>query len=191
MCNYLARAWSPEGGCHICSEETRDLSKTPDSELPIVQLTIFITQPIPFLEVFFERIAKLNYPKDRMHLTTHCLVEKQQKFVDDFTTTHGSSYRSVNLIDAKIFNSERTAFVEAASSCLKEETCDYLFYVDGTVQFTDPDVLRHLMAANRSVIAPMMTRRGKFWSSFWGDVSEDGGYIRSNDYFSIVERTKM
>ncbi|VDL91804.1 unnamed protein product [Schistocephalus solidus] len=188
--NYLARAWSPEGGCHICDEEKLDLSTIPSSELPIVQLSIFINQPTPFLEVFFERIAKLNYPKDRIHLTTHCFFEQQQKYADAFNVTHGQSYRSVKVIDAKIFEDEKSAFEEAVSLCLSDETCSYLFYVDATVQFTEPETLRHLMAANRSVIAPMVTRRGKFWSSFWGDVSDDGGYVRSNDYFSIVERTK-
>ncbi|KAL7059926.1 hypothetical protein AAHC03_013502 [Spirometra sp. Aus1] len=191
LCNYLARAWSPETGCNICNEETLDLSAIPTSELPIVQLSIVISQPTPFLEVFFERIAKLNYPKDRMHLTTHCLVEQQQKFVDAFNVTYGPSYRSVRPIDAETFADEKTAFQEAVSMCLDDETCSYLFYVDATVQFTEPDALRHLLAANRSVVAPMITRRGKFWSSFWGDVSDDGSYLRSSDYFSIVERVKI
>lgn len=39
-----------------------------DSEYPLVSIGIFIQQPTPFVSVFFERLLKLEYPKDRLKL---------------------------------------------------------------------------------------------------------------------------
>lgn len=39
-----------------------------ESEHPLVVLAIFIQQPTPFVSVFFERLLKLQYPKDRIKL---------------------------------------------------------------------------------------------------------------------------
>lgn len=39
-----------------------------ESEHPLVVLAIFIQQPTPFVTVFFERLLKLQYPKNRITL---------------------------------------------------------------------------------------------------------------------------
>lgn len=39
-----------------------------ESEYPIVVMGIFIQQPTPFVTVFFERLLKLQYPKNRLKL---------------------------------------------------------------------------------------------------------------------------
>ncbi|TPP59688.1 hypothetical protein FGIG_12446 [Fasciola gigantica] len=40
-------------------------------DYPVVQLSFFVESPTPFLDVFFERIAELNYPKNMIHVTAH------------------------------------------------------------------------------------------------------------------------
>lgn len=39
-----------------------------ESEYPLVLIAIFIQQPTPFVEVFFERLLRLQYPKNRLKL---------------------------------------------------------------------------------------------------------------------------
>lgn len=39
-----------------------------ESEHPLVVLAIYIQQPTPFVTVFFERLLKLQYPKNRIKL---------------------------------------------------------------------------------------------------------------------------
>lgn len=39
-----------------------------ESEYPVVVMGIFIQQPTPFVTVFFERLLKLQYPKNRLKL---------------------------------------------------------------------------------------------------------------------------
>ncbi len=60
--------------------------------------------------------------------------------------------------------------------------------MEPVTHFKKVDTLEHLISAKKNAIAPMMTRVGKFWSTFWGAVTEEGAYSRSDDYFDIVER---
>lgn len=43
----------------------------------------------------------------------------------------------------------------------------------------------------RNVIAPLMTRHGRLWSNFWGGLSADGYYARSEDYVDIVQGRRV
>ncbi|KAM7543296.1 hypothetical protein Aperf_G00000010617 [Anoplocephala perfoliata] len=188
LSNYLVRAWSPETGCQICDEERLDISRLNKSDYPIIQLSVMVTQPTPFLEVFFERLANLTYPKNRIDLVTYCPVAGQKPIVDDFLATYTHEYHSVREIQSAPNIGIFEAFREAMFNCWESQGCKYLFYVESTTQFTKVDTLEHLVSAKRNAIAPMMTRPGKFWSSFWGAITEEGAYARSDDYFDIVER---
>ncbi len=41
------------------------------------------------------------------------------------------------------------------------------------------------------VVAPMITRAGRLWSNFWGALSADGYYARSEDYVDIVQGRRV
>lgn len=47
------------------------------------------------------------------------------------------------------------------------------------------------MFCPRSVIAPMLSKHGKLWSNFWGALSPDGFYSRSEDYIEIVQGKRV
>ncbi|VDN98518.1 unnamed protein product [Rodentolepis nana] len=188
LSNYLARAWSPESGCQICDEEKLDISRLSKDDYPIVQMTVMLTQPTPFLEVFFERLGNLTYPKNRIDLVTYCAVEKQKPIISEYVAKYVSEYHSTKEVQTDPNYGPYDAFREAMSYCWKDTECKYVFYVETTTQLTKVDTLEHLVAAKRNAIAPMMTRPGKFWSSFWGAVTDEGAYARSDDYFDIVER---
>lgn len=46
-------------------------------------------------------------------------------------------------------------------------------------------------AVHRKVIAPMLSRHGKLWSNFWGALSTDEYYARSEDYVELVQRKRV
>ncbi|EDQ90032.1 uncharacterized protein MONBRDRAFT_16641 [Monosiga brevicollis MX1] len=69
-------------------------------------------------------------------------------------------------------------------------------------RLTNSSALSHLMATDYDVIAPLLVRQNKYWSNFWGSASgfapavaaqaladaDRLGYMRSPDYYEIVER---
>ncbi|KER26570.1 hypothetical protein T265_06214 [Opisthorchis viverrini] len=190
LTNYLDHSWTPTRGCQHCSERNLDLDE--QGEFPNIQLSIFIENPTPFLDVFFDRIAALSYPKSHIHLTGHVAkkAEKQRALADAFNKTYGHEYLSVSWFDAEEVTDEAIARDYAYAHCLALDACMFLFSVDSTVQLTNPRTIEHLIQMNRSMIAPMLSRRGKLWSNFWGALSRDGYYERSDDYIEIVERNR-
>ena len=73
--------------------------------------------------------------------------------------------------------------------CLKVK-CDHYFSIDSIVSLTNPNTLKILLAANKNFIAPMINEPDKFWkSNFWGDLTLEGKYIRSPDYWNITNNT--
>nr|XP_036864180.1 procollagen-lysine,2-oxoglutarate 5-dioxygenase 2 [Manis javanica] len=75
--------------------------------------------------------------------------------------------------------------------CRQDENCDYYFSVDADVVLTNPKTLKILIEQNRNIIAPLVTRHGKLWSNFWGSLSPDGYYARSEDYVDIVQGNRV
>nr|ACI69018.1 Procollagen-lysine,2-oxoglutarate 5-dioxygenase 3 precursor [Salmo salar] len=72
-----------------------------------------------------------------------------------------------------------------------DHQCEYYFSIDADVVIVNPDVLRVLIEENKSVIAPMLSRHGKLWSNFWGALSPEGFYSRSEDYIDIVQGKRI
>ena len=68
--NYIAGGWNTETGCGICEK----IELKGDSELPELLLGIFVEQPTPFFMEFLEKIAALNYPKNKISLFVHSQV---------------------------------------------------------------------------------------------------------------------
>lgn len=68
--------------------------------------------------------------------------------------------------------------------------CEYYFSLDSIVHLNHPDTLKILIKQNRSVISPALSRHNSVWSNFWGDVDSKGYYVRSPDYFDLVEKRK-
>lgn len=53
---------------HFYSVDTELVVLLQESEYPGVVIGIFIQQPTPFVTVFFERLLRLQYPKNRLKL---------------------------------------------------------------------------------------------------------------------------
>lgn len=71
--NYIPSAWNTTEGCMICKEWAQELPKERES-WPTVLLAVFVEHPSPFLTEMLERVALLDYPKDKMTLLVHNAV---------------------------------------------------------------------------------------------------------------------
>uniref|UniRef100_A0A3Q3M9T7 Procollagen-lysine,2-oxoglutarate 5-dioxygenase 1 n=1 Tax=Mastacembelus armatus TaxID=205130 RepID=A0A3Q3M9T7_9TELE len=184
--NYIPNTWTFETGCTVCHEDLRPLT-TLKSEYPLVVIGIFIQQPTPFVTVFFERLLKLQYPKNRLKLFIYNQEVHHERQVSAFLQDHGSLYQDVKLIGPEEEMDGPASRNLGFDMCRKDKDCDYFFSVDIEVVLKNENTLKILVEQNLPVVAPMITRPGRLWSNFWGALSADGYYARSEDYVDIVQ----
>ncbi|XP_072281432.1 procollagen-lysine,2-oxoglutarate 5-dioxygenase 1 [Pyxicephalus adspersus] len=81
--------------------------------------------------------------------------------------------------------------VEYRDLCRQNPECEYYFSIDVQVVLKNASVLRTLIEQNKSILTPMVSRVQDLWSNFWGALSKDGYYARSEDYIDIVQRQRI
>ncbi|XP_051757842.1 procollagen-lysine,2-oxoglutarate 5-dioxygenase 1 [Ctenopharyngodon idella] len=189
--NYIPNLWTFETGCTISNEDLRPLSGLQESEYPVVVIGIFIQQPTPFVTVFFERLLNLKYPKNRLRLFIYNQESHHEQQVLTFLEHHESEYQGVKLIgpeeDIEPVTSRNIGF----DMCREDIDCEYFFSIDVDVVLKNEDTLKILIELNKPFIAPMMTKPGRLWTNFWGALSADGYYARSEDYVDIVQGRRV
>ncbi|XP_075695461.1 procollagen-lysine,2-oxoglutarate 5-dioxygenase 1 [Rhinoderma darwinii] len=190
--NYVPRVWTFETGCVICDEGLRSLEefKTDDS-FPLVVVGIFIEQPTPFVSEFFKQLGNLQYPKKRIQLYIANHEPHHQKHLEKFLQVNSSEYNNVKYVgpeEASNFADARNAGMDI---CRQNPECEYYFSIDVQVVLKNTSVLRTLIEQNKSIISPMVSRIQDLWSNFWGALSSDGFYARSEDYIDIVQRQRI
>ncbi|CAL1536445.1 unnamed protein product [Lymnaea stagnalis] len=190
LANYLADGWTVSSGCLSCKEDLLDIRALKESDYPVVMVAMFVEFATPFIREFFERVASLSYPKDKMDVYIHNAVAYHDKDVATFLENTKGKYRSVRVISPTDNVGEAVARNWAMDECTKK-ICQYLLSVDSIVQITNPDMLLDLMEQNRSIIAPLLKRPGKLWSNFWGALNKDNFYARSEDYMDIINYSRV
>ncbi|XP_074654801.1 procollagen-lysine,2-oxoglutarate 5-dioxygenase 1-like [Tubulanus polymorphus] len=190
LTNYLAKSWTPVYNCLVCKEEKISLKGLKEEDYPTVQISIFIEFPTPFLDIFFQRLVDLIYPKSKIDIFLHCKIRKQMDVVNKFMEDHKPEYNSFTVVDYEGETAEETARNKAVDECLLRQ-CQYMFVVDSEAQFTNPKTLQLLIEQNRSIIAPLLVRPGRMWSNFWGAITKVEFYQRSEDYSDIVSGNRV
>uniref|UniRef100_A0A1A8F817 Procollagen-lysine 1, 2-oxoglutarate 5-dioxygenase 1a n=1 Tax=Nothobranchius korthausae TaxID=1143690 RepID=A0A1A8F817_9TELE len=189
--NYIPNTWSFEDGCTVCHENLRSLSALKEREFPLVVIGIFIQQPTPFVSVFFERLLKLQYPKSRLRLFIYNQEPHHEGQVSSFLKDHGSLYQDFKSVGPEEQMDAAASRDLAFDLCRKDNDCDYFFNLDIEVVLKNENTLKILIEQNLPIIAPMITRSGRLWSNFWGALSADGYYARSEDYVDIVQGRRV
>nr|XP_006127968.1 procollagen-lysine,2-oxoglutarate 5-dioxygenase 1 [Pelodiscus sinensis] len=189
--NYIPRVWTFETGCTVCDEGLRSLTGFKDDALPLVLIGIFIEQPTPFLSQFFLRLQNLQYPKKRTQLFIHNHEQHHLSRVDTFVKEHGKEYHTVKVIGPENHVENADARNMGMDLCRQDPDCEYYFSLDAEVVLNNSKVLRSLIEQNKLVITPLVSRQGKLWSNFWGALSPDGYYARSEDYVDIVQGRRV
>lgn len=189
--NYIPNTWTFETGCTECHKELNPLKALKESEYPLVVIGIFIQQPTPFVTVFFERLLKLQYPKNRLKLFIYNPEAHHEPQVSSFLKDHGSLYQDVKFIKPEEKTDGAASRNLGFDMCRKDKDCDYFFVLDIEVVLKNENTLKILIEQNLPIVAPMITRAGRLWSNFWGALSAEGFYARSEDYVDIVQGRRV
>uniref|UniRef100_UPI00398EBAFC procollagen-lysine,2-oxoglutarate 5-dioxygenase 1 isoform X1 n=1 Tax=Pristiophorus japonicus TaxID=55135 RepID=UPI00398EBAFC len=191
MGNYIPKVWTFETGCTECEKDTISLAAKKDTEFPTVLVGIFIEQPTPFVEEFFERLVNLNFPKEQLRIFIHNTQTHHEQHVRQFIEQHRAKYHSVRVVGPEDETVNADARNMGLDLCRQDVTCDHYFSVDIEVVLQNRDILKLLIEQNRSILAPLTSRHKKLWSNFWGALSADGYYARSEDYVDIVQGQRI
>ncbi|CAL8292338.1 unnamed protein product [Lota lota] len=189
LANYVPNAWNYEQACTVCDHDMLDLSQLKD--YPDVLLGVFIEQPTPFLPEFFQRLLTLDYPREKLNLFLHNQEVYHEKHIEQFWKEHRHEFNSFKVVGPEENLSQGDARNMGMDLCRKDTSCDYYLSIDSDVMLTNRQTLKILIQQNRKVIAPLVTRHGKLWSNFWGSLSLDGYYARSEDYIDIVQGKRI
>ncbi|KAA0713693.1 Procollagen-lysine,2-oxoglutarate 5-dioxygenase 1 [Triplophysa tibetana] len=189
--NYIPNVWTFETGCTTCNKDVRPLSELQENEHPGVVIGVFIQQPTPFVTVFFERLLNLKYPKKRLSLFIYNKEPHHEKQVGTFLEDHKSEYQAVKLVGPEEGIDPGTSRNIGFDMCRDDIHCEYFFSIDVEVVLKNEDTLKTLIELNKPFIAPMMTKPGRLWTNFWGALSADGYYARSEDYVDIVQGNRV
>ncbi|XP_071778537.1 procollagen-lysine,2-oxoglutarate 5-dioxygenase 2 isoform X2 [Centroberyx gerrardi] len=189
LANYIPNVWNYEHGCSNCDQNMVDLSQL--EELPNVLVGVFIEQPSPFLPEFFQRLLTLDYPKDKLNIFIHNHEVYHEKHIQRFWEENRNVFNSFKVVGPEENLSQGEARNMGMDLCRKDAKCDYYFSIDSNVMLTNRQTLKILIEQNRKIIGPLVTRHGKLWSNFWGALSLDGYYARSEDYIDIVQGKRV
>ena len=166
-----------------------------------VVLAVFIERPTPFIEEFFVKLGRMDYPKSKIDLLIHNADEYHDEDVEAFLEESRKGTLLIVVLSVAFKNGfscpafhsvtvtgrelgEAAAREKGISLCT-ETKCDYYFSVDSEAHMDNPNVLRLLMEQNRKVLAPMLTRPAKAWSNFWGALTGDGEFTHNICAISI------
>uniref|UniRef100_A0A8C5I2X3 procollagen-lysine 5-dioxygenase n=1 Tax=Gouania willdenowi TaxID=441366 RepID=A0A8C5I2X3_GOUWI len=185
--NYVPNAWSYEQGCSHCDDDLVELSQLKVNVL----IGVFIEQPTPFLPEFFQRLLTLDYPKDKLKVFVHNNEVYHEKHIQRFWEENRNVFKSFKVVGPEENLSQGEARNMGMDICRQDATCDYYFSIDSDVMLTNRQTIKLLIEQNRKIIGPLVTRHSKLWSNFWGALSLDGYYARSEDYIDIVQRKRV
>lgn len=153
-------------------------------EYPTVVIGVFIHHPTPFLPEFFEDLSRLNYPKQKISVLIHNLIEFHEKDVQQFVDEHTSHYSMLSILPKQSEEWRIRAYL--IEKCL-ELNGDFYLSLDSDARLTNEQALISLIEQNRNIIAPLLNIPDKLWSNFWGSLSNEGYYARSHDYVDILK----
>ncbi|KAK4877567.1 hypothetical protein RN001_010073 [Aquatica leii] len=171
---------------------------------PTLVIAVLIRNKAHTLPYFLTLLEKINYPKDRISLwlrSDHNIdnsIELLKLWVEDVHDQYHSI--KTNFVEDKSYSDE-TGPTHWSSSrydnviSLREEAlnyartiwADYLLAIDADVFLTDSNVLQELMLKDFVIVAPLLQSVG-LYSNFWGAMTNEYYYERSENYEPILYR---
>eukprot|EP00045_Choanoeca_perplexa_P014895 m.178196 g.178196 ORF g.178196 m.178196 type:complete len:768 (-) comp16831_c0_seq1:1114-3417(-) len=199
IANYMPMRWSDTEGCIACKERDT-LADMVDSMH--VHVILSIDARSPFFELMLEALASQDLPLGNVAITA-MLAPSQRAHIyrqqwKAFVAKH-KEFAQTQLMDM-------TSYAGGVQEALAQElpfTLDRVILLHSHAMLTNTSALRVLMASDYGMITPMLSKQEQYWSNFWGTASgyapkpmrealplveTDLGYMRSPDYFEIVER---
>ena len=169
--NYLLKTWLPN--YQYCG------LKKQINEYPDIYIFSYIPDDIYNIETFIKNILSFEYPKEKiiLHLSCDFNIDVKQfsaykKFIIDNTDKQEQIIRDNSIQKAK------------------EEGCYYLC-IDPIVHISDVNIITKLLSYDKDIISPLLKLPDKNWSNFWGDITCDGWYRQSFNYFDLLNNNHL
>ncbi|EJW87992.1 procollagen-lysine [Wuchereria bancrofti] len=163
-------------------------------ELPRLFLSVVISKPIPFIREFFENIKSLAYADEKIDLYVYCNQNFLEKETSGFVEDVKGRYQSLLYDDSTTELGER----EARAFSLKQSLAlgdDYLIMIDGDVHLNNSEALLLMIHTvkekNSEILAPLVGQPHKLFTNFWGAISSNGYYARSENYLDIIDHKEV
>ncbi|XP_060710887.1 procollagen galactosyltransferase 1 isoform X1 [Hemiscyllium ocellatum] len=175
---------------------------------PRVQITIIARNSAHGLPAFLGRVEGLSYPKDRLCLwvATDHNVDNTTAILREWLVNVQGLYHSVEWrpmdepksyfdeMGPKHWSDSRYEHVmklrQAALNSARDRWADYILFLDADNFLINPDTLNHLIAENKTVVAPMLDSRSAY-SNFWCGMTAEGYYKRTPAYVPIRKRDRL
>lgn len=192
----------------IISDITK-LSATVHQDLikdPTVLVVILARNKEHTLPYFLTMFEQLNYPRNRMSLFIRSDHNGDATItvLEDWLLENQHKYHSANVkLDRKSessYSNEKSPvewtedrfdhmirLKEQALNIGRKMWVDYILYLDCDVFLTNPNVLRLLMLEDKPIFAPMLNSLATY-TNFWGGMTEEYWYKRTDTYIPILER---
>ncbi|KAF5289156.1 hypothetical protein FQR65_LT02046 [Abscondita terminalis] len=171
---------------------------------PTIVIAVLIRNKAHTLPYFLSLLEKIDYPKDRISLwlrSDHNIDNSIQLLKLWIEKVHNQYHSiSTNFVHNKAYDDEIgpahwshmrynnvISLREEALNYARKIWADYLLAIDADVFLTDTNVLQELMAKELVIVAPLLQSVGMY-SNFWGAMTSDYYYERSDDYESILYR---
>lgn len=172
---------------------------------PSVMVVLLARNKEHTLPYFLTLFQQLDYPKERISLyvrADHC-QDQTINILDTWLADVGHQYHALDVVmdsnttlypgESGITDKRDASYQaiidikEAALNKARQVWADYVFFLDVDVFITEPDMLSILMEENVPIIAPMANSLGRY-SNFWGGMSEEYWYVRTDEYMNILDR---
>ncbi|GCC35546.1 hypothetical protein chiPu_0014031 [Chiloscyllium punctatum] len=170
---------------------------------PRVQIAIIARNSAHGLPAFLGRVERLSYPKDRLCLwvATDHNVDNTTAILREWLVNVQALYHSVEWrpmdepksyfdeMGPKHWSDSRYEHVmklrQAALNSARDRWADYILFLDADNFLINPDTLNHLIAENKTVVAPMLDSRSAY-SNFWCGMTAEM-YICNKEHYGFLQ----
>lgn len=133
-----------------------------------------------------------NYTGNGWNLFYHSYLDKsninkiinKKIFVALFTKEKYNFKQDYLKFNIKYFS----CYKQSINEFIKSD-CDYYFQIQQDYNINEKALIDCLLA-DKNICAPLLLKKNKSWSNFWGEINNDGYYKRSFDYFDIIQGNK-
>ncbi|XP_043550645.1 procollagen galactosyltransferase 1 [Chiloscyllium plagiosum] len=107
-------------------------------------------------------------------------MDEPKSYFDEMGPKHWSDSRYEHVMKLR----------QAALNSARDRWADYILFLDTDNFLINPDTLNHLIAENKTVVAPMLDSRSAY-SNFWCGMTAEGYYKRTPAYVPIRKRDRL
>jgi len=125
-----------------------------------------------------------------IYINIYIIKESKCEYIDDYiieiiNNNINEVIKVIPNVKYKIYSDIKDRNLILKEAYIKDN--DYLWIVDTEYVINNNKTLLNLLLQNKGIIVPLLSKKGKLWSNFWGNIDDKGWYKTSFDYNDIVE----